>query len=112
MSIEMKIIDIEIYRGDDTNITFIITDNKDAPVDFTGAELSMLIRPRKGDTYLLKQGNGIAIVDNKVTLVFSHELTKDWSFKSADYDLQMIDSRGRYTTIVRGVVNVTRDITP
>lgn len=104
--------DISIYRGDDTAVTFTITDANNRPYDLSSYAVSMLIKPKGKDTYLLKEGAGIDVRGNQIAILFAHALTKDWKFRTAIYDIQIIDSVGLYKTIVKGNIEVEMDVTP
>lgn len=103
--------DFEIYRGDDTTFILDVRDSRGRKIDFAGADLKMRLESKthKVDFSL---GKGLAVIDGDVNLVFSHELTKDWNFRSGKYDMQMIDSSGKVKTILKGEVKVVYDITP
>lgn len=104
--------DISIYRGDDTAVTFTITDANNRPYDLSSYAVTMLIKPKGKDTYLLKEGAGIDVRGNQIAILFSHDLTKNWTFKTAIYDIQIVDSVGLYKTIVKGNIEVEMDVTP
>lgn len=101
----------EIYRGDDTTFVLDVKDADGNDIDFSGSVITMLI-DFKTEQVLLKEGYGIEIVNNKLNIIFSHDLTKEWLFRNGKYDLQMVDSKGKYKTILKGTVEITRDITP
>ena len=107
-----KDIDFEIYRGDDSFETLVITNPDSSSVDLTSSQVTMLIQANK-EEYLLKEGRGLQIeAPNKIHIHFSHDLTKDWTFRSAKYDLQVVDAQSLYKTFVRGTISIERDITP
>lgn len=109
--INIKIADLEIYRGDDTIFNFIVTDEKNQPIDFNNDKITCLIKSKKTN-YLLSIGQGIVVNNNTVSLILSHELTKDWDFSVALYDIQVIDANNIHKTIARGKITITMDITP
>ena len=104
--------DISIYRGDDTAVTFTITDSANRPYDLSSYAVTMLIKAKGNDAYLLKEGAGIDVRGNQIAVLFSHALTKDWKFRTAIYDIQIVDSEGLYKTVVKGNIEVEMDVTP
>lgn len=107
----MQTYQIEIYRGDDTEIGIAVFDG-DAPLDVSAGRLDMAIAPKVGEPARLSTEDGsIEAIGNAVLLHFTHELTRDWAFKKADYDLQYTEPDGTVRTLLRGEVVVTHDIT-
>lgn len=104
--------DISIYRGDDTAVTFTILDSTNQPVDLSSYKVTMLIKPKGKDTYLLKEGAGIDVRGNQIAVLFAHELTKDWKFSTALYDIQIVDTAELYKTVVKGNIEIEMDVTP
>lgn len=103
--------DLSLYRGDDTTIKVAFTTNEG---DFLLGDglLEMEIRPQIGQGVRLSSADGgIALFNaNTVLLNFTHNLTQNWSWKKADYDLQLTKD-GKVKTLMRGKVYLTHDIT-
>lgn len=111
---EPTLIDLAVYRGDDTNFTLeIVEDNEqETPIDFSNYRLDLHIKPDNGAVLKLSTTTGeIVINGNQITLNFSHNLTKDLKWDSAKYDLQSIDTYNKVKTICMGEFTLIADIT-
>jgi hypothetical protein len=103
---------LRIYRGDDYAADIAVTAPDGTPSDLTGYTAQSQIRTGTGDT----SPNGVAefttaIVDNVVTIVLDHDVTKDLKRSQYYWDLQITDAAGWITTLMAGQVYVTGEIT-
>lgn len=99
---------LTLYRGDTHVFTLEITDETDTPIDLTGSDVAVMVRP-KGDNPAFSPD--VAINSHVITLTFAPHHTKDGTWRSADYDVQ-ITQGDVVTTILRGRIDMTQDITP
>ncbi|MFU2088937.1 hypothetical protein [Avibacterium avium] len=108
----MEELDLSIYRGDDTAFTIAFTtDEGDFIIE--GGVLEMEIRPKHIGTSvrLSSVEGGISLLNaNTAVLHFSHAFTQNWTWKKADYDLQLTKN-DTVKTLVRGQILLTHDIT-
>ncbi|MFZ7239810.1 hypothetical protein ACLSZW_01985 [Avibacterium avium] len=104
--------DLALYRGDDTTIKVAFTtDEGDFIIE--GGVLEMEIRPKHSGTSvrLSSVEGGISLLNaNTAVLHFSHAFTQNWTWKKADYDLQLTKD-DTVKTLVRGQILLTHDIT-
>ncbi|MFZ7188081.1 hypothetical protein ACLSY8_09160 [Avibacterium avium] len=107
----MQEVNLEIYRGDDTTFCLRLTQGKQ-PFDAIGASFALQIKPTNGEGVRLSSEDGQIALFNASTLLlhFSHQLTQDWMFREARYDLQMT-KEGKVKTLLRGKILLTHDIT-
>ncbi|MFZ7109582.1 hypothetical protein ACLSZW_05370 [Avibacterium avium] len=103
--------DFELYRGDDTLFKLSFAQGEQ-PYLIEGGELTMDIVPMGGKIVRMSaQDNSIIVLDEShILLNFYHDLTKDWTWKKADYDLQLTKD-GKVKTLMRGKMHLTHDIT-
>ncbi|MBV7434462.1 hypothetical protein KRX19_05415 [Cardiobacteriaceae bacterium TAE3-ERU3] len=100
---------INLYRGDDTQIQFVIHGD----IVLTGAQLDMHIKANDSDDVIeLSTTSGTITIDDATTCTatIAHAVTKDKQWRNGLYDLQMTKD-GKITTLVRGSVSLQHDIT-
>lgn len=102
----MHIEDFSLYRGDTHVFDVVLVDEHDIAIDLLGAEVLMAVKPVTGDTIY----PDLQIEGNVIHIIFNHELTKNLTWRTAKYDLQ-IQQAGITTTIMRGKVVLEQDIT-
>lgn len=99
--------DIRIYRGDDYLLEIALLNSDGTPADLTGAKIELAFGELDGAlTYA-----DITTNQNVVTALFSHAATKDIEWSSGVWDLQ-ITQTGKVTTVARGKIKITKDVTP
>lgn len=99
--------DIAIYRGDDYLLEIALLNADNTPADLTGAKIELAFGELDGElTYA-----DITTNQNVVMAVFSHAATKDIQWSSGVWDLQVAKD-GKVTTVARGKIKITRDVTP
>ena len=110
--IDIPTYNFELYRGDDKELDVQMITNKADKVNLNGFSFSMLIKPKTGESFLLLEGKGLTVLHQEgvVKITLSHELTKNWKFTAAQYDLQG-KSQKITKTFMRGLITVVRDIT-
>lgn len=104
---KMVIKDIEIYRGDDFLLEVALLDANGLPADLSTATIELAFGEIDGDISYAD----ITVNQHVVTAVFSHAATKDIQWTTGEWDLQ-ITQAGKVTTVARGRVKITRDVTP
>lgn len=104
----MHIENLTLYRGDTHVFSLEIMDETDAPIDLTGSDVAVLVRP-KGNNPAFSPD--VAINSHVITLTFAPTHTKNSTWRSADYDVQVTQG-DVVTTILRGRIDMTGDVTP
>lgn len=98
--------DIQLYRGDDFVLKVAVKTANNQPADLTGADCRLGFSD--GNSLYYAQ---LHVIDNVIIAHFSHQLTKDLTIGRALWDLQ-ITKDNIVTTIAKGKLNITQDITP
>lgn len=107
----MEKINFEWYRGDDETETLVF-ESEGEPVDFTGCSFDMDITPERGGRRIrLSLSDGIAVKENRVQIMVSHDKTDGAIWQYAAYDLQMTDGTGRVKTLCFGRIRLLHDVT-
>lgn len=99
--------DLKLYRGDDYSLDIAIINDDGTPADLTGAEIKLGFSDGLGDVSYAD----VRVADNLVTAHFTHATTKDLEYSRGQWDLQ-IKKDGIVTTVARGKLTITKDITP
>ena len=98
---------IELYRGDTASYTVEVLGDDGTPVDLSNAVVAMRVQPLTG-AYIEPE---LHVGGHKIDILFPSHLTAGLTWSIATYDLQV--TRGDIvTTIMRGNVQLTQDITP
>lgn len=100
--------DLKLYRGDDYVLEIAIINDDTSPADLAGATVRLGFGDGVSDDVRYAD---IAINNNVVTATFSHAITKDIAYSRGLWDLQ-ITKNNIVTTVARGKISFTRDITP
>ena len=100
---------IKLYRGDDETRLVGIKGELDFPF-IQRIDLHAVAKSEKVFS-LSTTDKTIQIVDEGILLDFTHNLTKDAEWKTADYDLQITFKDNRIKTILRGTIELTHDFT-
>ncbi|THA04379.1 hypothetical protein D3M77_10925 [Rodentibacter pneumotropicus] len=100
-------------RGDDEFETFIVTDDNDAPIDFTGSRFDLhIVSVRSNELIKLSTETGeITIEDNQVTFHVAHNLTKNATWTKAKWDLQQTTADNLVRTLCCGKIILNADVT-
>lgn len=107
----MEKINFEWYRGDD-ELETLVFESEGEPVDFTGCSFDMDITPERGGRRIrLSLSDGIAVKENRVQIMVSHDKTDGAIWQYAAYDLQMTDGTGRVKTLCFGRIRLLHDVT-
>ena len=107
----MEKINFEWYRGDD-ELETLVFESGGEPVDFTGCSFDMDITPERGGRRIrLSLSDGIAVKENRVQIMVSHDKTDGAIWQYAAYDLQMTDGTGRVKTLCFGRIRLLHDVT-
>ena len=107
----MEKINFEWYRGDD-ELETLVFESEGEPVDFTGCSFDMDIAPERGGRRIrLSLSDGIAVKENRVQIMVSHDKTDGAIWQYAAYDLQMTDGTGRVKTLCFGRIRLLHDVT-
>lgn len=104
----MHIENLTLYRGDTHIFTLEVSDDANSPLDLTGSQVAMLIAP-KGDYPSFSPD--IDVAGNVITINIKPYHTQGALWRSADYDVQITQGE-IVTTVLRGRIDMTQDITP
>lgn len=107
--------DLYMVRGDTWTQT-LVWEPGGTGMDFSGASAKFQIRQYEDDASALltlsSGGSGITLGSaGTITLEAGTALTAGLTFDRARYDLQITDSGGDVTTILRGDMRLIRDVT-
>jgi hypothetical protein len=104
-------VDLTLYRGDDFHLDVTVTKADGTPLDLAGIVPTAQVRetPDAADpplaTFL------VTVTDNVIGLHLTHLEAALLDDTPAVWDLQLNDAAGGITTLVRGSVAVTLDVT-
>lgn len=87
-----------------------------SPVDLTGYTARMKIKDKVGGTVLdtLDTTNGKIVVDpagKTITLKLDAATTAAYAWTRGVYELEMVSATGEVTTLLRGTITVTKEVT-
>lgn len=108
--------DIKILQGSDKKITVVVKDDSDTVINLTGYDARMQVRSNiQSDTVLDELTNGnsridITGVEGKLELKFPSDISKNYNFVSAVYDLE-IDGGGQVKRILEGKFLISKEVT-
>jgi len=103
---------LTLYRGDTDRWQFLLWADaeKTTPADLTGATASAMIRDKAvGGTFAMSLDCTVT-VPNTVDMVLTSEASRDLPAKGV-WDLQVTWASGDITSILKGTVSVTQDVT-
>lgn len=103
----MQIENLSIYRGDTYTFDISIVSDDGSPLDLTGSAVAMTIAP-KGDYVPFSPDIDVQV--NVITITIQPHHTQGAKWRSAEYDVQ-ITQGDTVTTVLRGLINMTWDIT-
>lgn len=107
----------DIEQGADYFLTFTYQDQNGTPVDLTGYTARMMLRVTYDDpTPLIEltDANGRLVLGGTAGTIDIHITATDTanlSFKTAKYDLELVDSTGVVTRLVMGSVRLSPEVT-
>lgn len=104
----MHVENLSIYRGDTYTFDISIASDDGSPLDLTGSVVAMLIAP-KGD--YVPFSPDIDVQGNVITITIQPHHTQGAKWRSAEYDVQ-ITQGDTVTTVLRGRIDMTWDVTP
>ena len=112
MSIGIK----DFYRGDSKTINMSFKDNTGNPIDLTGATIWFTVKrnPMDLDSNAVIQKEITSHTDatnGLSTISLAPTDTNDLEIRSYNYDIQLVDSIGKVTTIIVGTFKLLLDIT-
>lgn len=99
--------DIKLYRGDDHTLDIALLNNDGTPANLTGAKVELGFFDGVGDVSYAN----ISVTGNVITAHFAHQTTKNLDYSKGLWDLQ-ITQNGVVTTVAKGKISITRDVTP
>lgn len=103
--------DLELYQGDDYAGTVTVLDEFNAPADITGFTAAAQIRRGVADSDPIVVAELDTIVDSPLILLsLSKTITETLSGRYI-WDLQLTNPTGGVSTILRGRVVVTSEVT-
>lgn len=107
-------LDIHVDQGTDVRIPIAFIDDF-SEVDLTGFEARMEIRTSASSSKvvdLLTTENGrICIVKETMTLLWSHDISKELPSGTYVYDLEIVSVTGEVTRLLSGRVKVCKEVT-
>ena len=107
LNVQPPSIDWLVYRNDTTELTVVLTDNNDNPIDLTDWEFEAQIREYPSDTTTI---GTLAIVKNENTLTLT--LYTLGIPLISYFDIQGVNFAAKKTsTILRGQIIVEEDVT-
>jgi hypothetical protein len=103
----------KVLRGDNPSCTLEFTDQLDAPVDLSGATITMQARWKLTDVEYVKQwtiGSGLTVsgADNNIVTITGFDTLRPGILY---YDLQVNYPSGGKVTYLRGNITVVEDVT-
>lgn len=104
----MLVQDFNIYRGDDYIVEIAVINDDGSAVDLTNTDVKLGFNDGNGGKMSYAD---ITVENNVVTAHFKHETTKNLTYSRAKWDLQLTKD-SIVTTVARGNINITKDITP
>lgn len=104
----MQTQNLTLYRGDTHSFVLEVSDETGTPLDLTGSKVAVLVAP-KGDNPAFAPD--VSVLGSQIILSFAPSHTRNSTWRSADYDVQ-ITQGDTVTTILRGRIEMTKDITP
>jgi hypothetical protein len=104
---------ITIKRNDTLSKQLTFVDDASAPVDLSGATLTMQVRKKADDTVLLSltEADGIAVSGAGNNIVTLYKLVTIAAPGTYQYDLQAVFAGGMVRTYLEGSFTVEPDIT-
>lgn len=99
--------DLKLYRGDDFTLEIAVLNDDKTPADLAGADIKLGFSDGVGDVSYAD----ISVNNNVVQAHFAHKTTRDLAYSRGYWDLQ-ITKDNIVTTIAKGKINITKDITP
>ena len=108
-------VDLEIDQGSDWAMKWPVTDGG-AAVDLTaGWSLRGHVRKRLADTETLYEwdsSDGTAVLEaDGFTLLVANTVSSGWTWKSAVYDVELVQPGGAVTRVLQGKVTVDPEVT-
>lgn len=100
--------DLSIYRGDDYLLEIALLNSDGTPANLNGATIELAFGDSSG---MELRYADILIDENLVMATFTHEATKGIEWTNGLWDLQ-VTQNGVVTTVARGKIKITRDVTP
>lgn len=100
--------DLTLYRGDDFTLEIAVLNADGTPADLTNSKVELAFGDSNYDD--LRYAT-IALSNNVVIAIFTHAQTKDIDWSNGVWDLQ-VTKDGKVTTIAKGKLKITRDVTP
>ena len=101
------------YKGFD----FVYRDPNDTPIDLTGYTARMHFREKHTDPdpplYAATDGDDITLggAAGTIVIVIPAATTAAWTFKTAVYDLELVEPDGEVVRLVEGRITVTPEVT-
>lgn len=104
---------LEFVRGDDQSFRLLILNPDKTPADLINATFDLHARIDDKDEPVIQlssENGSIQVATGRLVLHFSHEMTKEVTWETADYDLQMRKD-GKRRTILQGKIKLIPDQT-
>ena len=101
---------LEVYSGDDYALEVTVQDADGAVVDVTAYSFSALVKDEAGNTEATATVEKTDASNGLITVRLTDVQTAGLTGPRLLWDLQQTDGNSRVRTILRGVVNVSSDI--
>ena len=106
---------LRINQGETFQLAIPVLDANGAPVSLSGMTARGQIRSHAADATVLHEWTllnaGLAFSSNNVVLKVPAATSSAWTFRTAQYDVELVDTDGSVTRLVDGHVIVHPEIT-
>ena len=106
---------LRINQGETFQLSIPVLNGDDAPISLSGMTARGQIRTHAADPTVLYEwtllNSGIAFDANNVVLKVPATTSSAWTFRTAQYDVELVDTDGNVTRLVDGHVIVHPEIT-
>lgn len=112
--------DLLIPQGEDRTVQWPIVDGNNDPLpSMTGWTARAQARDRVTSTDTLyewttSEGAGpgsIVLADSALSLIFASEVTSEWTWAKAVYDVELVSDTGKVTRIAEGAIRIDPEVT-
>jgi hypothetical protein len=105
--------DVRIVQGTDSAHAWPIYNKDKTPFDLTGYKARSQIRSRSNEllyTWTTELGN-LVVSGNTIYMLWTHDITSNWRWSIAKYDLEMVSPTGSVTRVDSGSILVSKEVT-
>ena len=102
-------VNLQLYEGDDFNMTLTVTDNNGLSIDLTGGTAGAQVRINTDDATILASFD-TSVAENVISLHLAGADTTSLPLKTV-WDCEIVAPDGTITTLVAGSINMTSEVT-